>query len=292
MALFSIKDLEHLSGIKAHTLRIWEQRYEILKPQRTDTNIRYYDDEQLKNILNICTLNRNGYKISHIARMSPDELRQEALRLQENPDPDSVMDSLINAMVDFSEERFERVLNRAIQKLGFEQAFTSVVFPLMERTGVLWATGVIRPSQEHFITNLIRRKITVAIDGQDVRPNDQSRKFVLYLPEGETHELLLLFSEYILRKQNQQVVYIGNSLPFEDLYFLRDTFKPDYFLSFITVPTREMPVGQYLQRLSSAFPGIRILVGGAQMRNFIGKVGDNIQPVLGLSDLINICSEQ
>ena len=195
MAQYSIKEVETLSGVKAHTLRIWEQRYHLLTPERTDTNIRFYSDEQLRMLLNIATLNRNGMKISKIAGLEKGALNQEVLKVFESANqPDNLLDSLIHSMLDFDERRFEKTLSDAILKIGFDDAFVKLLFPFLIRTGILWATGAVRIVQEHFITNLIRRKIYVAIDSVFVEPNKQSKKFILFLPEGETHDLLLLFT--------------------------------------------------------------------------------------------------
>jgi len=160
MAQYSIKDIELLSGIKAHTLRIWEQRYALLTPMRTDTNIRYYSDEQLKKILNVSLLNRNGYKISRIAIMSDADLKQQVTEItQQHQTPDDLLDALTQSMIDFDETGFEKFLSVAVIKYGFEDAFSRIVFPFLIRTGVLWSTGAVVPVQEHFISNLIRRKI-------------------------------------------------------------------------------------------------------------------------------------
>jgi len=266
VAQYSIRDIEILSGVKAHTLRIWEQRYDFLKPHRTDTNIRYYTDEQLRNILNVSLLNRNGFKISTIAKMKNDDLNSAVLKVAtENTEPNIYLDSMIHSMLDFDEARFEKTLSSAIVSLGFEATFNTVVFPFMQRTGILWTTGAVRPVQEHFITNLIRRKITVAIDSQFVKPTENSKKFVLFLPSGETHELLLLFTEYLLRNHNHQVAYVGASVPFEDIAYIHADFKPHFLLTFFTVAPTEMPLQDYINKLASTFPDTKIFVGGAQI---------------------------
>ncbi|MES2621196.1 MAG: MerR family transcriptional regulator, partial [Bacteroidota bacterium] len=190
MGQYSIKEVETLSGVKAHTLRIWEQRYDFLKPKRTDTNIRYYTDDQLRLLLNVGTLNRNGMKISKIAELNEGQLQDAIMSIQNTTnDPDNYLDSLIQAMIDFDERRFDKTLSSAIIKLGFEQAFLKLIFPFMVRTGILWSAGSVNVAQEHFMSNLIRRKIKVAIDGVFVESSTLSKKFVLFLPEGETHEI-------------------------------------------------------------------------------------------------------
>jgi DNA-binding transcriptional MerR regulator len=265
MSIYSIKEVETLSGIKAHTLRIWEQRYDILRPERTDTNIRHYTDAQLKLILNVATLNRSGMKISKIAALSENELTNAVLKSYElATDPYSLTDSLVHAMLDFDEKRFEKVLTSAIVRLDFESAFSNIIIPFMIRTGALWITGAVRIVQEHFISNLIRRKISAAIDNVYVEDNHHKKKFILFLPEGETHELVLLFTEYILRKKGHDVVYLGASLPFEELPFVATAFEPDYLVTYQTVPLEYMTFQSYVEKLSSMFPQCKILVGGNQ----------------------------
>ncbi len=265
MAQYSIKEVENLSGVKAHTLRIWEQRYDILKPHRTDTNIRYYTDEQLRLLLNIGTLNRNGLKISKIAELSEAELNEAVAKIHETTgQTDLLIDALIQSMIHFDEKRFEKTIASAILKMGFEEAFDKLIFPFMNRTGVLWVTGAINVAHEHFISHLIRRKIKVAIDAQLVETNPKTKKFILFLPEGETHELLLLFTEYILRAHHHQVLYLGSSLPVNDLKEITRSFEPDYLLTYLTVPMADISIPSFLQKLSADFPGLQILVGGAQ----------------------------
>jgi len=288
MAQYSIKEIETLSGVKAHTLRIWEQRYDFLKPKRTDTNIRYYTDEQLRMLLNIGTLNRNGIKISRIAEMSSAELNKEVMKVHESTsEPDHLLDSLIHSMLDFDEIRFEKTLSTAIMKLGFEDAFAKLILPFMVRTGVMWSTGGVRVVQEHFISNLIRRKISVAIDNVYPETKSESKKFVLFLPEGETHELLLLFTEYILRKRHHQVAYIGSSLPFNELDFIAKSFKPNYLVTFFTIPIEKETVQHYLKNLSNSFPKTRIITGGTQLATEKVKLPSNCVLVNSLTDLVN-----
>ena len=167
MSRYSIKDLEQLSGIKAHTVRVWEQRYKLLNPKRTETNIRYYDDHDLKLILNVALLNDNGIKISKIAKMSVEEMKAEVLHLTERSFAyDDQIHSLVLAMIEFNEERFEKIIATNILKIGFEQTMLNVIYPFLSKIGILWQTGSIHPGQEHFISNLVRQKLIVAIDGK------------------------------------------------------------------------------------------------------------------------------
>ena len=286
MAQYSIKDVETLSGVKAHTLRIWEQRYDFLKPNRTDTNIRYYTDDQLRMLLNISTLNRHGMKISRIASLPKEQLEKEVLHVYEAAQQSDVMlDSMVHSMISFDENRFEKTLSSAIVKMGFEESFAKLVFPFMIRTGVLWATGSVRVVQEHFISNLIRRKISAAIDGQFVEPTERSKKFVLFLPEGETHELLLLYTEYMLRKYNQEVAYIGASLPAGEIEFVSKAFKPDYLVTFLTLPIPDGNIEQYLFNICTENPTLHLLVGGLQTEQLSNKLPSNCTLLKSAEDL-------
>src|SRR5947207_2319692 len=166
MNAFTIKDLENLSGIKAHTIRIWEQRYTFLKPQRTDTNIRYYSNDELKTILNIALLNKYGYKISHIDKMPAEEVRAKIVALTHaQAQQERMVNELIRYMVDLDIEGFESVLDGYILARGIDKAITQVIFPYMERIGILWLTNHINPAQEHLVTNIIRQKLIVGIEG-------------------------------------------------------------------------------------------------------------------------------
>lgn len=285
MGQYSIKDVEVLSGIKAHTLRIWEKRYDFLKPQRTDTNIRYYDDRQLRLILNISTLNRKGFKISRIAHMSEKELNAELLRSNDDTDTDDQTDMLIRAMIDFEAEAFERVINQLTNKFGFEDTCIRLFFPFMMRTGVLWTAGTIRPAQEHFVTNLLRRKLLAAIDRVQTPRRPDAKRYVLFLPEGESHETLLLFTEYLLRLRGQHVVYLGSAVPLDDLVYVRDAFRPDILVTYISIEQEAISTEEYLRQLAILYPDTRIIAGGARLAQPDLKLAAHITVVNSVADL-------
>lgn len=266
MSSYSIKDLEQLSGIKAHTLRIWEQRYNIINPKRTDTNIRTYDDLDLKLVLNIALLKEHDYKISEIAKMNLEELNREVMSISDKQlsYPDQIH-ALTLAMIDLDEERFEKVISTNILQFGFENTMINIIYPFLSRIGTLWVTGSIGPAQEHFISNLIRQKLIVAIDGQVVKLNEDSKKFVLFLPEGELHEIGLLFANYILRARNHKVIYLGQTLPFNELVFVCELHKPDFiYTSIISTPGQE-DVQFFVDKLCNQFPDTQILLTGYQV---------------------------
>lgn len=264
MSTYSIKDLEQLSGIKAHTLRIWEQRYNLLSPKRTDTNIRFYDDDDLKLILNVALLNDNGFKISKIASMASAEIRNEVIKLTERSlTHDDQIHALTISMIEMDEERFDKVLSGNISKLGFEQTMLNIIYPFMSKIGVLWQTGAINPAQEHFISNLVRQKMIVAIDGQ--KRFSGGKKFLLFLPEGELHEISLLFASYLIKSKGHKVIYLGQSTPKEDLLSVYKVHQPEFLLTVITTSPSSEYAQEYINSLSERFSDSQILVTGYQV---------------------------
>ncbi|MFW5979061.1 MAG: MerR family transcriptional regulator, partial [Bacteroidia bacterium] len=214
MATYSIRELEKLSGIKAHTIRIWEKRYKIIQPKRTGTNIRYYSNNDLKKLLNITILNRQGWKISDIAKLSDEELNRKVKDFSyDSKDTESQIEKLVIAMVDLDEVKFDQILSNAIMHDGFEQTIINLIFPFFKKIGLLWQTGSINPAQEHFVSNLFRQKLMVAIDNLKIPDRKDAKKFILFLPEKEFHELGLLFYSYLIKKSGHSVIYLGSSVP-------------------------------------------------------------------------------
>ena len=293
LSSYSIKDLEHLSGIKAHTLRIWEQRYNFIEPKRTDTNIRFYSDEDLKLVLNISTLKENGHKISKIAKMTEDEMYTEVLKIAETNlrFPDQI-NSLTLSMIDMDEDRFEKILSNNIIKYGFERTMLNIIYPFLAKIGMLWQTGSILPAQEHFISNLIRQKMTVAIDGQYVTDSESRGKWLLYLPEGELHELSLMFAAFLLRARKYKVIYLGQNLPKADLYSVKDIHNPDYVLTVCTAAPKKTEIQEYLDEVSALFSSSTIFVGGYQVVGQDIKRKNNVELIKKMEDLIDFLHEK
>jgi MerR family transcriptional regulator, light-induced transcriptional regulator len=289
---YSIKDLENLSGIKAHTLRIWEQRYQIISPKRTDTNIRYYDHADLRLVLNISLLKDHGFKISEIAKMSLEDMGKEVLSLTSGTlqYPDQIQ-ALTIAMLDLDEERFEKIMNTSILRFGFEDTMVHIIYPFMNKVGMLWMTGSVSPAQEHFITYLIRQKIIVATDGQVRSLKPQSQKFLLYLPDGELHELSLLFANYLIRSRGHRTIYLGQSLPFEDLRLAFEVHKPDNIFTIVTSVPGQDEIHNYVGRLSRTFPQTTIMMTGFQIVNHDQKMPDNVKVFKRLDQFIHFISE-
>ncbi|MFM9051930.1 MAG: MerR family transcriptional regulator [Bacteroidota bacterium] len=264
MSQFSIKDIEQLTGIRAHTLRIWEQRYSVPRPKRTLGNVRFYDDDDLRLLLNISMLNRNGLRISEIARMTEEELGKKALDLTVAAENSSThIQSLVSCMLDLDEAMFNRILGSCILQLGLERTMMEVIFPFMSMIGVLWQSGTLDPAYEHFMSCLIRQKMIVAIDGQDVRTSSEPKKFLLLLPEGEFHELGLLFGNYMIRAAGHRTLYIGPNLPMPHLERLSSHFDPDYILTSMTSGFSRVAAQQVIDDLNTKFPNATLLLTGA-----------------------------
>lgn len=216
MSKYSIKDLAILSGIKPHTIRIWEQRYSIIKPERTNTNIRTYSDLELKKILNISLLLNNGFKISKLANLDENQLISEINNLQflksESVQAESDITHLISIMIDYDEEKFDKLFTASLIRIGFEKTIIEIIYPFLDRVGLLWGTSKINPAQEHFVSNLIRNKIIAASENQRFSKAKNTR-FILFLPNNEYHELALLLANFIFKISGFKVIYLGANVP-------------------------------------------------------------------------------
>ena len=286
---YSIKDLEQITGIKAHTLRIWEKRYQVVTPSRTPTNIRYYTDEDLKKLLNISILNRHGFKISSLANLPNNELSQKIISINNKSfDSDSKIENLVVAMIDMDEVKFEKDLTNMIINLGFEETFNQVIIPFFDKVGLLWQIGTINPGQEHFMTNLIRQKMIVAIDGVVPTENPANKKtFLLYLPDGELHEIGLLFYSYIIQKMGHKVIYLGQMVPFDDLIQISSMQNIFGIVTFITSSLCNEDINDHLSKLSMHFDGKKILVSGLQFKINEITLPDNITLITSAGELKN-----
>jgi DNA-binding transcriptional MerR regulator len=266
VAIYTIKDLEKLSGIKAHTIRIWEQRYGIIEPQRTPTNIRYYRDEDLKFLLNVALLNRHGLKISKIAKMSNQQIAAKVAEVSEiDAEYGTQLDALTISMIEMDELKFDRIISTNIRQIGFERTMLEVILPFLDKLGVLWLTGSINPVQENFISALIRQKLIVAIDQAPLPEGSKTTKILLYLPQGERQELSLLFMHYLLKSRGYHVIYIGQDMSVIDLKDACQIHHPAYIFTMISETFAKEPVQDYVDTLSNTFPETQILLSGYQV---------------------------
>ena len=272
MHSFTIKDLENLSGIKAHTIRIWEQRYSFLKPNRTGTNIRFYSNEELKILLNVALLNKFGFKISHIDKMDEEEISEKILSLNQlEALQDRIVNMLIKNMIDLDIEAFEDVLDNFIAAKGIEKAISQIIFPFLEKIGILWLTNHINPGQEHLVTNIIRQKLIVGIES--IRSTIKINKSVLlFLPETEYHELSLLFMNYMLKNKGVTTIYLGCSTPLKDVEYLVNLKKPDYIYTHLTTLGPKFNFDKFIENLSKNFSKTPVIISGQLTNTYEKKI--------------------
>lgn len=251
---FSIKDLENLSGIKAHTIRIWEKRYQLLSPNRTDTNIRSYNLASLQKLLNISYLNNSGLKISKIAQLKDTEI---PIKVREIASRSKVEDHAINAlkmaMINFDQALFYNTYNNLLETKSFNDIFYSVFLPLLDEIGLLWQTNTITPAHEHFLSIHIKQKILLNIERlQILEPRPDSKTFVLFLPENEIHDIGLLFINYNLRSKGYHTIFLGESVPMDSLLGVLDFFNGITFISYFTVYPETKDIQDYMLRFNES----------------------------------------
>lgn len=274
--LFTIRDLENLSGIKAHTIRIWEQRYSFLKPKRSDTNIRFYSNDELKIILNIALLNKHGYKISQIDKMDREAMFNCVLSLtQEEAKTNVIVNQLLECMIEFDIERFEKILNKCIGTTGIEKTISQIIFPFLDKVGILWLTNHLIPVQERLVSNVIRQKIIVGIDSLSPAPASGLR-ICLFLPESEYHELSLLFVAFLLKKKGINIIYLGANIPMDELKTVVTIKKPDYLYTHITTAGQSFNFEKFLSLLNKDFRTIPIIISGRLTHAHVKKIPQKI----------------
>lgn len=284
MTLYSIKDLEYLSGIKAHTIRIWEKRYQLLDPNRSDTNIRSYSDNDIRKILNVAMLVKNGYKISHVASFDETRLQEEVLRITRNTnDPEANIDQLLFHTVNLDTFGFEQLLDKIIARLGFAVTIQQVVFPFFERIGILWQAGSIFAAHEHFVSNLMRNRL-IRETGK-FEPRESAKSVLFFLREGELHELGLLYFNYLAAQAGFRCVYLGQSLPFEDLSNLLINSSLDIVCTTFIQAMEKPELEQYLVNLSNVFARNTIFVSGRQIAIHRPKHPKNVVVIKNSNDL-------
>ena len=286
MNAFTIKDLENLSGVKAHTIRIWEQRYSFLKPQRTKTNIRYYSCEELKAILNIALLNKYGFKISHIDRMCSKEMHEKLISLSHvQAQQERLLNEMLHYMVDLNMFQFEQLLNQQIAVRGIDKTITQLIFPFLDKIGILWVTNNINPAQEHLVTNIIRQKLMAGIEC--CNPDYCIEKAaILFLPEGEHHELGLLYINYLLKKHGVSVLYLGANVPLKDVVFVANLKKPEFLYTHLTCIADNFNLGKYLTQVSKALPATPLVLSGNLTHSYHRKVPANVQLKKSLGQVV------
>ena len=287
MSNYSIGDIEMLSGVKAHTIRIWEQRYGLVIPNRTDTNIRYYTDEHLRDLLNIALLNKQGVKISKIAKLNKSQITEKVTEITQNePSSNTQIDGLTLATVQMNELDAETILNRHFAEHGFELTMYQLIYPFLDKLNVLWLTGSIQPAHERFISHLIKRKIILAIEKNSIQPEKQSPTFLLYLREGESQELTLLFMHYLLRARGFRVVNLGIHATLADISTASQCTKPDFVFSIFNEPLHRQSFQSYLDGLAKSTNDSKVLITGQQIFSQYLHLPAHFQTLNGLEDTL------
>lgn len=266
MSTYSIRDLERITSTRAHTIRIWEQRYGLLEPERTETNIRYYNDSHVKKLLNVCTLLSRGMKISHISQLTTAEMREEIDRIiAESPETTEHIEAWINeaviAIAAYDAVTFHRLFANAVERLGLIATYEKILYPLLVRTGLMWTKDALLPAQEHFLSNLIRQKLFTAIDTLPV-PEHSDQQWLLFLHEGEEHEIGLLFAYYLIIRAGKAAVYLGTRVPYPDLLAAAGSIRPTHIYTFFVSNQLENQAGNLLGQLIRDFPDSRICFSG------------------------------
>ena len=293
MAVYSISDLERLTGVKTHTIRIWEKRYNLIEPQRTPTNIRYYNDDDLRLLMNVVLLNKNGYKISRIAEMDRDEMEivVSQLTASREENRDNIIDALTLAMIDLDEVKFNSLVDKSIREKGMETTTIQLLFPLLDKIGVLWLAGTIKPAMENFITILIRQKLISAIDKINPNTYQNSEKFLIYMPEGETQELSFLFIHYMILSRGFRVINLGNNITLFDVQDAWTIHKPKYIFTMLNEAATKIELQTYLSEKNKLFSESQILLSGYQAAIQNYDTPDNTKVLSSMIDLMEFLDE-
>ncbi len=276
MAVYSIRDLEIITGIKTHTIRIWERRYNLIEPKRTKTNIRYYSDKDLKKLLNISILNKKGMRISQIASMDESQIRDRVLDcLMDSKQGNITSGNLMVAMLELDELRFTTTLSESIIKIGFEATIETILFPFLDRVTLLWQAGAINVSQDHYISNLIRQKLLIAINNEIRSPESTHGRILFFTPENEWHEITLLFYSFVARKAGFETIYLGASTPLNEIGNMLD-LKPFDAIFFSMVFTRsESEIDKTIDQIAQLENCKKVFITGNVIEEYNPAMPDN-----------------
>jgi len=289
MNRFTISQLEQFSGIRSHTIRIWEQRYNALTPQRTEGNVRFYDDSQLRRLLNIVSLMDSGFKVGELCLMTDTELfnilkAKTGTSIHVTESNRYFINQLISAGMAYNELHFEKILASCILKMGLRDAYINVIYPMLIQVGLLWACDSLPPAQEHFITNIIRQKLFTAIDGLPP-PEKNAKSWLLFLPENEFHETGLLMSNYLLKQAGYKVTYLGSNVPLDTLKSAAGDISPTFLMFFMVNNTTAENAQEYLNELKSSFGKTLIFLSGKQSLLGELKTGQRVHTISSVQEL-------
>ncbi len=287
MAVYSITDVEKLTGIRAHTLRAWEHRYDIVVARRSENNVRYYLEEDLRELYNVALLNRNGYRISRIASMSSEDRAVEVASISSlNISPDTRLDALSHSTLEMNAEKFGLIVDMNIEQRGFEETMMEVVYPFLDKLGVLYFTGSVTAVQESFVGSLIRQKILAATDRLSAGITDCLPSFTLFLPEDERQELSMLFLQYLLKSRGFPVLYLGGDISPSDLGDACRIAHTDYLFTILSSTYVARPVENLVKEVLRCCPDTQFLLSGYQATLHDLSGIERVIPVNGLREVL------
>jgi len=292
MSHYSISDLEKLTGIRTHTIRTWEQRYQILTPKRKFSNIRYYDDAQLRRLLNVSVLVNSGLKISFVGKMTNQEIYDAIDEIVETPKVENLFDQaiisrLIHSGLTLNEAQFEKAFASAILRYGFKMTYVRIIYPMMYKIGLLWGKEKMTAAQEHFISNLFRQKILTSIDALPL-PKNKKEKWVLFLPYNESHEIGLLFAHYLIKESGRTVIYLGQKVPTDNLKSIIETTQATHLYSFFIKNVSGSQYQDLLNQLEQLYPQINILVSGNSRMLGTLELGQQMHWIKSIEELMDV----
>lgn len=289
MTNYSIKDLETLSGVKAHTIRMWEQRYALLSPKRTPTNIRYYTEEDLKFILNVAFLNRKGLKISAIAHMTRAQIHEKVQSItRESLEDATQQQALTMAMMELDAVEFERIMNSNSETYGLEHCIVYLIFPFLQKLSLLWITGTINHVHEQFVYNIIRRRLYAIIENTPFKASANPKNCILYLLAEENNDIIILLATSFMKARNINPLYIGNNITIEDLQFVAEKHPIDFIFTSLLEQHAKLPIYSHIEALATTFPQAQILLTGYQASNIKEKL--NFPNVIVFNTLVHFLS--
>lgn len=283
---YSIKDLENLTDIKAHTIRIWEQRYGLLTPKRTDTNIRYYEDQDLKKLLNVNLLYTKGLKISKIAALSDEEILEKSkeIILNERKWDDDEVDILLMGIIELDEDKIQEILNRIYAEQGIERLFSRTIIPLLTKMGELWQLNSLSVGHEHFFSNIYRGFLMTKANSLKVEKK-LDKKALLFLPPNEEHELSLMMYHYMFKREGWQVYYLGVSVPFDDLKISYEQIKPDLTVTSLIAKSSEAQFLTIVEQIRGVIPDDELILSGGMSSLYKSKLATGIRLIESERDL-------
>ena len=288
MAIYSIKELEELTGVKRHTIRIWEKRYGLIHPSRTDTNIRYYSDADLKKLLNIALLNRNGFRISQIAMMDSHELAEQVSTITSIDLPgEEYVDVLTLSLIELDTFTFSHIMHANIRQLGFEKVMMEIIYPFIEKLGLLWFSGAMTQAHDKFLNNILRQIILSEIDKLPI--SNTGEKVILFLPQDNLQELSLLFSQYLMIKRGLQIINLGVGCEVEDVVMAAKTASAQFVFT-VNVDEQHDGFSAFVESLATELDELLIVSGGALDLSHL-TYHDNLIVLEGMDDTLNYMSK-